>query len=132
MTGKPSRTYIPLYPVPPLPVTVKKVNPEDSIWFWPDIKIAKSDKSDDSVAESDDSFAEPTDPKRIQQGKPLVRNNQNRPLPKAQARQGCHTNSEALSPLEKGKAQGVGYAAGGSKRVRASHRSFSQRSTALI
>ena len=130
MAGKSSRSYIPLYPVPPLPV--EKVKPEDSIWFWPDIKIAKSDDDSDSVAESVDSFADPSDPKKIPQSKSSARNDQNRPLPKAQARQGCHTNSEALSPLEKGKVQGVGYAAGGSKRVRASHHSFSQRSTALI
>ena len=128
MAGKSSRSYIPLYPVPPLPV--EKVKPEDSIWFWPDIKIAKSDDDSDSVAESVDSFADPSDPKKIPQSKSSARNDQNRPLPKAQAQQGRRMNSQAASAPKKDKAQGVGCTSD-NKKVRACC-SFLQRSAALI
>ncbi len=103
MAGKPSRTYIPLYPVPPLPV--EEVKPEDSIWM----KIAKSD---DSSMESDDSFIEPTDPRRNRQGKPVPRKNKNKLPPKVQAWGGGHANSQALSPPGKDKVHSVGSVAG--------------------
>ena len=41
MAGKSSRSYIPLYPVPPFPPN-EQVQEEDSIFYFPEIKIAKT------------------------------------------------------------------------------------------
>ncbi len=41
MVGKPSRSYIPLYPYPPYPPK-EQFREEDSIFYFPEIKIAKT------------------------------------------------------------------------------------------
>lgn len=118
MVGKASRSYVPLYPVQRQPV--EQTREEESLWYFPDVRIADSGGSFvDSMKQKSNHSDQRT--RQHQHRKSVVSNDQNMPPPKAKPHR--RMNSQVVGALENDKEENIKYA-GGSKKVKAVCYSF--------
>ena len=83
MAGKSSRSYIPLYPFPPFP-PIEQVREEDSIYYFPEIKIAKTPQPSPTASPQKQKYKYQKGGKAPRsQREPIVCDDQNTPPKKA-------------------------------------------------